>query len=222
MFQQPSPTSITRRRTLQTSFSEYGCSSALVSATAAHTAKRGGSFPPAGRRSSLCQHIAIPVLSTAFPLSALQPAGLSQSGSGCRPEPGPAFRQTRRILLGPLRPGLSDGVAEVPAVPAQSLPVSAEVLARLSTLFLLKLLLERADRRALPLLRLLLASMRGFPGGPGAGIERPTSAFRSWSRLRHYLPAAPGWRQGRHQGFCPRLHRIGTRCLWPGLLLLPR
>ena len=97
VFQQPSPTSITRRRQgLQTSFSEYGCSSALVLPTQRLTRPNGAVLsPPAGRRSSLCQQHRDPGIEWTC-ISSLCPSASrpSKVGPGFCPELRPAYSQT--------------------------------------------------------------------------------------------------------------------------------
>ena len=82
VFQQPSPTSTTRRRQgLQTSFSEYGCSSALVLPTQRLTGPNGGGIVGGSMAEKKWLHgffvnaIAIPVTGKATVLlSALRPS----------------------------------------------------------------------------------------------------------------------------------------------------
>ena len=98
MFQQPSPTSITRcRQGLQTSFSEYGCSSAPVLPTQRLTRpNRGRFFLASGGRCSLCQRhrnsgIGQMRISSLCPSASWPP----KVGPGFRPELRLAYSRTR-------------------------------------------------------------------------------------------------------------------------------
>ena len=104
VFQQPSLTSITRcRQGLQTSFSEYGCSSAPVLPTQRLTRpNRGRFFLASGGRCSLCQRhrnsgIGRMRISSLCP-SALEP---SKAGAGASPQSALAASGKPNALLAP-------------------------------------------------------------------------------------------------------------------------